>query len=89
MRRIGVDEDVEKGTTSVTFTFDAHDSRELREIGSLFQVARSLTSAQGRLAVEIEAHLAYFDVLERGARCLAKIGFQPDPPLPSEGAGDG
>ena len=71
MRRIDVSDDTEKGTTSVTFTFDGHDARELREISQLFQVARAMTPEQGRISVEIEAHLAYFDVLERGARGLA------------------
>lgn len=86
MRCVDVNDDTEKGTVAVTFTFDAHDARELHEIGELFQVARSMTSEQGRLGVEIEAHLAYFAVLERGARGLGTIGFRSEEATPEPSA---
>ncbi len=41
-----------------------------------------MTRENNRLAVELEAHEAYFAVLERGVRGLPTMGFQA---APSEG----
>jgi hypothetical protein len=90
MKDVHVNDDTEKGTTTVSFTFDSRNARDLSEIGALFQTARAMTSEQAWLGTELEAHLAYFSVLERGARGVIPIGFRSESATqePSAAAGD-
>lgn len=79
MRRCDVTDDAETGKITLSFTFDGHDARELHEIVAMVQVARSMSRGNSRLDIELEAHEAYFVVLERGARGLPAVGFRAEP----------
>lgn len=66
MRRCEVTDAADTGMVTVAFTFDGHDARELAEIVGLVQLARGLAQPNNRLALELDAHYAYFTVLEQG-----------------------
>lgn len=76
MKRVDVADDTDSGTTSVTFTFDSRNARELEEVGALLRTARAMTPDQAWLGTELDAHLAYFSVLERSARGSTPTGFR-------------
>ena len=70
MHRVQVAEDDETRVAEVTLSFNSDDIDDVARAATLLEVSRGMVPTGGRLAIEIDAHIAYFRALETGLRAV-------------------